>query len=156
MVKTLAALIVSLFVAFSAIAAQSTSGSKRAPKPVWAELTPAQQQVLAPLQPEWEQLDSARRRKWVSIADRYPTMKPAQQERLQKRMQEWAKLTPDERKAAREKYRRLKSAPPQKRDELKRRWKEYEQSRTPPPTPASPPAPAPAPAAPAAAEQPPG
>ena len=139
MAKTLAALIVWLCLAFSAVAAQSPPEAKKAAKPAWTELTPAQQELLAPLQPEWDQLDTVRRRKWVSIADRYPTMKPPQQERLKKRMQEWAKLTPDERRAAREKYQNLKKQPPQKRDEVKRRWQEYEQSKTPatPPTPAA-------------------
>jgi hypothetical protein len=93
--------------------------------------------VLAPLQPEWEQLDTTRRKKWVSIADRYPTMKPAQQQRLQKRMQEWAKLTPEERRAAREKYKVLKKLPPEERKQVRQRWKEYEQSR---PTAPAPPA----------------
>lgn len=133
MVKTLVALIASLCIAFSAVAAQSKPEAKKVAKPAWVELTLGQQQVLAPLQAEWEQLDTTRRKKWVSIADRYPTMKPAQQERLQKRMQEWAKLTPAERKAAREKYQTLRTQPPQKRDEVKRRWQEYEQSRTPAP-----------------------
>jgi uncharacterized protein DUF3106 len=131
MVKTLAALIASLCIAFSAVAAQSKPESKKIARPAWTELTPAQQQVLAPVQAEWEQLDTTRRKKWVAIADRYRTMKPAEQERLQKRMQEWAKLTPEERKAARQKYQTLKKQPPQKRDEVKRRWQEYEQSRTP-------------------------
>ena|SRR5688572_3174436 len=135
MVKALGTLIVWLCLAFSAVAAQSPTEAKKPGKPAWAELTPGQQQVLAPLQPEWEQLDTVRRKKWLSIADRYPTMKPAQQERLIKRMQEWAKLTPDERKAAREKYQKLKNQPPQKRDEVRRRWQEYEQSKTPAPTP---------------------
>jgi hypothetical protein len=136
MVKTLVALITSLCIAFSAVAAQSKPEAKKVAKPAWTELTPAQQQVLAPVQGEWEQLDTTRRKKWVSIANRYPTMKPAEQERLQKRMQEWAKLTPAERKVAREKYQTLKKQPPQKRDEVKRRWEEYEQSRTPAPAPA--------------------
>lgn len=130
MAKTLAALIVTFFLAFSA-AAQTKSEPKKVAKPAWTELSPAQQQVLAPLQAEWEQLDTVRRKKWVSIADRYPTMKPREQERLQKRMQEWAKLTPAERKVAREKYQSLKKQPPQKRDEVKRRWQEYEQTRPP-------------------------
>ena len=143
MVKTLVALIASLCIAFSAIAAQTKSDSKRVAKPGWTELTSAQQQVLAPLQPEWDQLDTTRRKKWISIADRYPTMKPAQQERLKKRMQEWAKLTPAERKVAREKYQTLKTQPRQKRDEVKRRWQEYEQSRAPVPEPAAAPVPAP-------------
>jgi Skp family chaperone for outer membrane proteins len=131
MVKTLAALIASLCIAFSAVAAQSKPENKKIATPAWTELTPAQQQVLAPLHAEWQQLDTTRRKKWVAIADRYRTMKPPEQERLQKRMQEWAKLTPEERKAARQKYQTLKKQPPQKRDEVKRRWQEYEQSRTP-------------------------
>ena len=131
MAKTLGALIVWLCLSCSLAAAQSPTDAKKAAKPAWTELTPAQQQVLAPLQPEWEQLDTTRRKKWVSIADRYPTMKPPQQERLKKRMEEWAKLTPEERKAARAKYQNLKNQPPQKRDEVKRRWQEYEQSKTP-------------------------
>src|SRR5215216_1759789 len=109
MAKTLVALIASLCIAFSAAAAQTKADAKKAaPKPGWTELTPAQQQVLAPLQGDWEQLDTTRRKKWVSIANRYPTMKPAEQQRLQKRMQEWAQLTPEERRAARARYQTLK------------------------------------------------
>lgn len=145
MVKTLVALIVSLCLSFSAVAAQSKPDTRKPAKPGWTELTPAQQGVLAPLQPEWEQLDTLHRKKWVVIADRYPTMKPREQQRLQRRMQEWSQLTPDERRTAREKYKTLKKLPPKQRNEVKQRWQEYEQSR--------PPAPAPAPAA---AEPPPG
>ena len=126
MVKTLAALIASLCIAFSAAAAQSKAEGKRAAKPAWSELTPAQQQVLAPLQAEWEQLDTTRRKKWVAIADRYPTMKPAEQQRLQIRMQEWAQLTPEERQAARERYQYLKKLPPEQRKEVRQKWKEQQ------------------------------
>jgi len=137
MAKTLVALIASLCIAFTAAAAQPKADAKKAaPRPAWTELTPAQQQVLAPLQPEWEQLDTTRRKKWIAIANRYPTMKPAQQQRLQKRMQEWAQLTPEERKAARDRYRTLKNLPPQERREVKQKWQEYQQSVAPPPTPA--------------------
>ena len=116
MAKALVALIASLCLAFSA-AAQTKPEPKKAPaRPAWVELSPGQQQVLAPLQSDWEQLDTVRRKKWVAIADRYPTMKPAEQQRLQKRMQEWAALTPEERRVAREKYRNIKSLPPRKRD----------------------------------------
>ena len=129
MAKTLIALIASIFIAFSAAAAQpAKSDAKKAPRPAWSELTPAQQQVLAPVQAEWEQLDTPRRRKWIAIADRYPTMKAAEQQRLQKRMQEWAKLSPDERRAARERYKSIKKLPPQQRKEVKEKWQEYQQS----------------------------
>ena len=144
MAKTLVALIASLCIAFTAAAAQPKADAKKAaPRPAWTELTPAQQQVLAPLQPEWEQLDTTRRKKWVAIANRYPTMKPAEQQRLQKRMQEWAKLTPEERKAARDRYRTLKNLPPQERREVKQKWQEYQQSVAPPPPPPAPVTPAP-------------
>ena len=138
MAKTLLALIASLCIAFSAAAAQPKADAKKAaPKPAWTELTPAQQQVLNPLQAEWEQLDSTRRKKWVAIANRYHTMKPADQQRLQKRMQEWAQLTPEERRAARERYQSLKKLPPQQRREVREKWQEYQQSVSPPAPPAS-------------------
>jgi hypothetical protein len=141
MANTLVALIASLCIAFSAAAAQTKPEAKKAaPKPAWAELSASQQQVLAPLQREWEQLDTVRRKKWVSIADRYPTMKPAEQQRLQKRMQEWANLTPEERRAARERYQTLKKLTPQERKEVRQKWKEQQESSA-PAAPAAPAAP---------------
>ena len=134
MAKTLLVLIAALCIAFSA-AAQTKTDAKKAPRPAWSELTPAQQQVLAPLQADWEQLDTTRRKKWMAIADRYPTMKPAQQQRLQKRMQEWAQLTPEERRAARERYQTLKKLPPEQRREVKEKWQER-RSAPPPAAPA--------------------
>ena len=148
MAKTLAALIVSLCIAFSAAAAEVPAKGKKPRKYDWTELTAPQQQVLGPLQAEWEQLDATRRRKWIAIADRYPTMKPQEQERLQQRMHEWAKLSPAERRVARERYQTLKKLPPDKRAEVIQRWQE-EQSK------AAPAAPTPAPT-PAASESPPG
>ena len=58
MAKTFVALIVWLCIAFPAAAAQSKTDTKKPVRPAWSELTPAQQQVLAPLQAEWEQLDA--------------------------------------------------------------------------------------------------
>ena len=137
MAKTLAALIVALCLAFSA-AAQTKADAKKAPRPTWAELTPAQKQVLAPLQGEWEQLDTTRRKKWTSIADRYPTMKQAEQQRLQKRMQEWAALTPEERRAARERYQTLRKLPPEQRREVREKYKESKATPAPAPTESAP------------------
>jgi hypothetical protein len=143
MAKTLVALIASLCIAFSAAAAQTKTDAKKAtPKPAWTELSPAQQQVLAPLQGDWDQLDTTRRKKWLAIANRYSTMKPAEQQRLQKRMQEWAQLTPEERRAARERYQSLKKLPPQQRREVREKWQEYQQSVAPPAPPSAPETPA--------------
>jgi predicted transglutaminase-like cysteine proteinase len=51
-------------------AAKPAAKTAQAPKkvrPTWAELTPAQQEVLAALKPEWDNLDRDRRLKWVGI-----------------------------------------------------------------------------------------
>jgi hypothetical protein len=128
MVKTCAALIIGLCLAFPAAAQSKTETKKPVVRPAWSELTPAHRQVLAPLQPEWENLDSARRKKWVEVAGRYPKMKPEEQQRLQKRMSEWVKLTPLERKAAREKYQTLQKLTPTKRQEVASEWQRYQQS----------------------------
>src|SRR4051812_39505256 len=116
MVKTCAALIIALCLACPA-AAQNKTDTRKPIRPVWSELTPAQQQILGPLKPEWDNFDSTRRKKWVEVAGRYPKMKPEEQQRLQKRMTEWVKLTPQERRAAREKYQTLQKLPPTKRQE---------------------------------------
>ena len=136
MAKTFVALIVWLFIALPVIAAQSNPPAKKAPRPAWSELTPAQQKVLAPLQPDWDSLDTTRRRKWVGIAERYPKMKPAEQQRLQKRMTDWAKLTPAQRQEAREKYLEIKKLPAKKRQEVKAQWEQYQGSLAPPADPA--------------------
>ncbi len=136
MVKTALALIFSLFVAFVATGAfaqqqsQKKSEATKPARPLWSELSPQQQHVLGPLAADWENLDTTRRKKWVTIANRYPKMKPDAQQRLQNRMQAWAKLTPEQRRVAREKYRSLKQLPPPQRQEVSQKWQQ-QQSSTP-------------------------
>jgi hypothetical protein len=94
--------------------------------PDWAELPTDTQQILAPLGPEWNQIEPASRRKWLQVADRYPKMGKSEQARVQRRMKDWAKLTPAQRKAAREKYRNVRQATPEQREALKKMWSEYQ------------------------------
>ena len=134
MAKTLVALVLCLSFAAPVSAAAplppkaSTSPQVKPAKPDWSELKPAQQQVLAPLQEDWKELDTLRRKKWVKVADAFPKMKPAEQERLQTRMKDWAKLTPEQRRVAREKYQNIKKLPPEKREQIKAQWQQYQQS----------------------------
>src|SRR5258708_1447466 len=86
--------------------------------PTWGELTQEQQQILAPLAVDWDNLEPARKRKWIGIAKRYPKMKPDEQATLQRRMQAWVKLTPKERQAARERYKKMEKPPPGKKKGL--------------------------------------
>src|SRR3546814_18085058 len=41
----------------------------------WRDLTPTQQQILAPLAPEWGGLGSFRKKKWLELSDRYAKMR---------------------------------------------------------------------------------
>jgi Protein of unknown function (DUF3106) len=72
-------------------------------------------------------MDGFRRKKWLGIAQRYPSLSPDEQARMQRRMTDWAKLTPDERKRAREKYQSLQKATPEKKEAVKLKWEEYKE-----------------------------
>ena len=130
MAKTALALIFSLFVALVAPGAdaqqqsQKKSETSKPARPLWSELSPQQQHVLGPLAADWENLDTTRRKKWVTIANRYPKMKPDEQQRLQERMQTWAKLTPEERRLARDNYKSLKQLPQPQRREISQKWQQ--------------------------------
>jgi membrane protein involved in colicin uptake len=95
--------------------------------PPWSQLSAQQQQILAPIQGEWDKLDPTRKRKWLGIAQRYPKMQPAEQERLQRRMKEWVTLTPEQRRAAREKYREFELLPQEERQAMREKWERYKQ-----------------------------
>ena len=122
--SALRALLVLALCAACSVAAQPASKKKQV-KPAWAELTAEQQQTLAPLKADWDVLEPERRRKWLGIAKRYPTMKPEEQARVQRRMQAWAKLTPEQRRQARENYKRMAKSG-QQRGKLRENWAEYQ------------------------------
>jgi hypothetical protein len=119
MAKALAALTLGLCVALSTLA---SAAEKK--QPDWSQLTPEQQQILAPLASDWNNFDATRRRKWLLTAKRYPMMKPEQQQRLQAKMRRWAELTPEQRRIARENYRKLAKQSPAEREMIKRKWQE--------------------------------
>lgn len=144
MVKALAALTFGLCLALSGLA---IAADKK--QPDWSQLTPEQQQILAPLASDWNNFDDRRRKKWLLTAKRYPKMKPEQQQRMQTQMQDWAKLSPEQRRIARENYKKLEKQPPEKREVIKKKWQEDQKRRQTQPNRAAPPAPGAAPSGPA-------
>lgn len=91
--------------------------------PSWRQLTPAQQAALRPLERDWPTIDGVRKRKWLEIAARYPTMAPDEQQRLQARMAEWARMSTEERRNARLNFREVRElGGDQRRD----RWEAYQ------------------------------
>lgn len=96
-------------------------------QPNWQELSAQQKQILAPLGPEWDQMEDARRRKWLGIAARYPHLTADEQARVQTQMGEWAKLTPQQKQAVRAKYKALQQATPAQRAAMREQWEKYQE-----------------------------
>ena len=122
MAKVLAMPMLWLCIAVSTIAA----GVDKKPPPSWSQLTPEQQQILAPLANDWHTLDEGRRKKWLLLAKRYPKMMPDEQLRLRTQMKDWVELTPEQRRIARESYKKLAKQPPEKRKVVKQKWLQYQ------------------------------
>ena len=91
--------------------------------PSWSSLTPAQKQVLAPLQRDWTSIEPSRRQKWLEVAVLYPQMPADERERLQARMSEWARMTPAQRATARQQFQEVRRVPDEERQA---RWQAYQ------------------------------
>ncbi|MYN45144.1 DUF3106 domain-containing protein [Pseudoduganella sp. FT93W] len=95
-----------------------------ADKTRWKDLTAEQQQTLAPLAGEWDQMEPLRRQKWLGIIKRYASMKPDEQARVQERMREWVRMTPEERRQVRQNFARAKKIDPSQKNT---QWESYQQ-----------------------------
>ncbi|HSY25888.1 MAG TPA: DUF3106 domain-containing protein, partial [Burkholderiaceae bacterium] len=93
-------------------------------RPLWTELTPTQQQILGPLAPGWNKLDSNHKSKWLVITEKYAAMTPEQQKRLEDNIRDWAKLTPEQHRLARESYARAKKL---NAEQKTAQWEQYQQ-----------------------------
>lgn len=109
--------------AASSAASKPTTAPKSSTGPAWSELKPAEQVALKPLQNEWASIDDMRKRKWLRIAEHYPTMSESGQALLQTRMAEWAKMTPQERSKVRLHYLETRKIPATNRQAD---WKAYQ------------------------------
>lgn len=95
------------------------------PQPGWNLLGPQQKSILAPLASEWDKIDNMRRKKWLGIAERYPSMKPDEQRRVQDRMREWANLAPEQRAKIRDSYKEFNQLPTEQKQVVKQKWEAY-------------------------------
>ena len=92
--------------------ATAASAVKRAPAPIlgagtallppnWTALSAAQKKILAPLERDWDGLDTGRKSKWLEVAQRFPGLPAEEQARMQERMRDWTRLSAAERQQAR-------------------------------------------------------
>ncbi len=117
-----------LLLAAPPVQGQTTARVQAAPKPAeagprWQELNPAQRQALKPLEREWQAIDAERKKKWLAIAQKYPSMQPQEQARVQERMADWARLSPAERGTTRQQFEAAKRVAPQDRPA---QWEAYQ------------------------------
>jgi hypothetical protein len=92
-------------------------------QPTWAELTPQQQQSLAPLTATWRSLSEGHKRKWLALSENYHAMPPGEQARLHSRMAEWAALSPQQRNMARLNFAETQKVNP---DDKRAKWEAYQ------------------------------
>ena len=92
-------------------------------KPMWAELTPPQQQALGPLAGTWKTLSEAHKRKWLALSENFATIPPTEQARLHSRMTEWAALSPQQRTAARLNFAEAQKVAP---EDKRAKWEAYQ------------------------------
>lgn len=96
---------------------------KRQTKPLWRELTPAQQQALAPLAGTWDTISEAQKRKWIALSKNFPMMSGAEQAKLHSRMSDWVALSPQQRTQARLNFGQTQQLAP---SDKKAQWEAYQ------------------------------
>lgn len=94
----------------------------------WSELTPSQQQILAPLASNWNTgMSEAQKRKWLEISRNYSALSPEGQATLNSRMTEWIALSPQQRSQARLNFGKTKELSRQLTpEEKKTQWETYQ------------------------------
>lgn len=107
----------------SASHGKATAIPEKKPDGTWEGLKPVQQQILAPLESDWDYMLPESRKKWIQVANIYPKMSTQDQERLQSRMTGWSNLSQKERRIARENYLASLKFPAEKKAEA---WSAYQ------------------------------
>ncbi len=107
----------------SAAHGKTTAIPEKKPDGTWDNLKPAQQQILAPLESDWDYMLPDSRKKWIQVANIYPKMSAQEQERLQSRMTSWSNLPQKDRRIARENYLVSLQFPAEKKAEA---WSAYQ------------------------------
>lgn len=104
-------------------APNAKSNGKQSTKPSWSELTPAQQQALAPLAAKWDTVSETQKRKWLALSQNFPKLSADEKTKLHSRMTEWVALSPQQRTQARLSFGETKQLSP---DDKKAKWEAYQ------------------------------
>ena len=94
--------------------------------PSWAELSPPQQEKLAPLREGWDQMPASRRVRALERMERrarWEAMTPEQRERLRHGARNFRDLPPELRETMRASMQRIHLLPEAERRQIKERWR---------------------------------
>lgn len=92
-------------------------------RPLWVDLKAEQQEALRPLEPHWDSLTEAHRRKWIAVSRNFGALTPDGQQTLHSRMSEWAKLSYQQRAQARLNFAEIQGIATDRR---KSKWDAYQ------------------------------
>ena len=92
-------------------------------RPMWVDLTRAQQEALEPLSARWDSMSEAHKRKWIALSHNFKSLSAEEQEKLHSRMAEWVGLTVQERVQARLNFAQTKKLAP---EEKRAQWEAYQ------------------------------
>ena len=106
------------------VALAAYAGSSWAAAPLWEQLTPAQQSVLAPLQARFDGLPEPRRDQLAANALRIAQLPPARRELAQQRLQQWQQLSETQRQQALTQREQFKRLPPAERLKARQRFEQ--------------------------------
>ncbi len=94
--------------------------------PAWADLSPAQQEKLAPLRERWDQMPASRRVHALERLERrarWEAMPPEQRERLRQGARNFRDLPPELKEKARLSFQAVRALPDDERRALMARWR---------------------------------
>lgn len=95
-------------------------------QPSWTQLSPEQQNLLRPLEHQWNYLSGLERKRLLAAAKRFPGMSKQQQERYASRLLQWSKMTVEQRNQARKRYAEYSKMQKEARLAIERKWKAQE------------------------------
>lgn len=100
--------------------------AQAAPRP-WRSLSPAQRELLAPMQADWDALPPRRQAHMLDKTQHWLTLPPAQQRKIRERIARWHAMTPEQRHLARENMRKFHALPPEQREQLHHAYQQFQQ-----------------------------
>lgn len=90
--------------------------------PSWESLSAAQHVALEPLAERWNQISAVQKRRWLALANNYPSLSPQEKDVLHSRMTDWASLSATQRSQARIAFARAQGLHP---DDKRAQWEAY-------------------------------